>query len=108
MAGFFTDCEQNVGGRRELVGKREVAVSSWMVAKVWTNALAAANKRKKECKKPCKEKKKMSKDIWEYRLVRKRRSQKMMLSLSEGRTVVFLTMKKRGKKTSTGDKMQER
>lgn len=46
----------NVGGRRELVGKREVAVSSWMVAKVWTNALAAANKRKKECKKPCKEK----------------------------------------------------
>lgn len=67
-----SDGEQNVGGRRELVGKREVAVTSWTVATVWTNALAAANKRKKECKKPWEEK--MSKDIWEYRLVRKQQS----------------------------------
>lgn len=44
------DGEQNVGGRKELVGKREVAVSSWKVATVWTNALAAANKRKEERK----------------------------------------------------------
>lgn len=49
-AGFCI-WEQNVGGRRELVGKWEVAVSSWKVATVWTNALAAANKRKEECKK---------------------------------------------------------
>lgn len=45
------DWEQNVGGRRELVGKWEVAVSSWKLATLWTNALAAANKRKEECKK---------------------------------------------------------
>lgn len=36
----------------------------------------------------------MSKDIWEYQLVRKQSSQKMMLSLAEGRTVVLLTVKR--------------
>ncbi|KQK77774.1 hypothetical protein AAES_121896 [Amazona aestiva] len=44
------DWEQNVGGTKELVGKWEVAVSSWKVATVWTNALAAANKTKEERK----------------------------------------------------------
>lgn len=54
IRGFGRGCaawEQNVGGRRELVGKREVAVSSWKGATAWTNALAAANERKGECKK---------------------------------------------------------
>lgn len=45
------DWEQKVRGRKDLAGKREVAVSSWKVATMWTNALAAANKRKEEYKK---------------------------------------------------------
>lgn len=44
------DWEQNVGGRKKLVGKWEVAVSSWKVATVWTNALAAENRRKEKYK----------------------------------------------------------